>query len=179
MSELEPNDSRVVHGNAKPEKGDERFAQQPKQAEQDGAQRPKLDDEAIRNPEQSPSESPSTGPGTGEDGSQQEQSVDNDRQFEASDLNRGEAQYDAEPLVQQQHQANDWAKDSAKDSGKDSDRGESSSAEFETGQADYGGAQTRQELVDDAEDGDRSTDDIADAAPQQTTRDNDPQGVND
>lgn len=177
MSELEPNDSRVVHGNAKPEQGDERFAQKPEQAEQaDGSQRDKLDDDAVRNPEQAPSKREEGG----EDGRQHEQSIDNDGQFEASELDRSQAQYDTEPLIQQQQQSNDWS--------DHNDRGESQAQpaqgdpelqNFETGQADYGSAQRKAGDPSSTERGDKSTkgdlsdDDIGDAAPPQAKTERD------
>lgn len=182
MSEYEPDDSRVVHGNAAPKKGDKRFAQDHEQAEQASA--------------------------TSEDGLDQEHSRNNDPQFEASELDRGAAQYQREPLIQQQHQADDWS--------KHNDRGETQlqqpqqeakqspepspaqDAEFETGQADYGsaqakaedasddvssadddGAQARQELVDHAAEGDLTDDDIEDAAPEQAQLDREDRDIND
>lgn len=177
MSELEPNDSRVVHGNAKPTNGDERFAQKPEQAKEPGVAdraedrpgRAELDDDAVRNPGQSPSEQD----GTREDGRQHEQSRDNDAQFEASDLDRGQAQYASEPLIRQQHQSDDWS--------DHNDRGESQleqsqahtkqsgGKDFETGQADYGSAQRKAGQDDDKvkTKGDLSDDNIGDAAPEQ------------
>jgi hypothetical protein len=181
MSELEPNDSRVVHGNAKPKKGDERFAQEPEEAKQPGTKdRAELDDEKVRNPGQAPSKQD----GTREDGRQQEQSRDNERapeaQFEASQLDRGEAQYQSEPLIQQQHQSDDWS--------DHNDRGESQlqqpqsqskqaeGKDFETGQADYGSAQRKagQGSAGSGKQAGPSDDDIGDAAPPQAKSGKDP-----
>ncbi len=163
MSQLEPDDSRVVHGNAKPSEGDKRFAQEPqRKAEQDDAtdapqsesQDGAVDDAAVRNPGQTPS----TRPSSGEDDRQQEQSRDNEAQFEASDLDRGEAQYQAEPLIQQQHQSDDWSDHNDRGASQleqPQARGKLSQSQsqgkpaqkqdFETGQADYGSAQRKAE----------------------------------
>ena len=206
MSELEPTDSRVVHGNAEPKKGDERFADKPTRSEQFDRAHERLDDDAIRNPEQAPSKQDDH---VGEDGLQQEPSRDNDARFEASDLDRGAAQYQSEPLIQQQHQSDDWS--------EHNDRGETQlrqpqqqakqspadpsprkDGEFETGQADYGsaqakaedaaddvssedddGSQVRQQLVEDAAEGDLTDDDLDDAAPEQAQLDSESRDIND
>lgn len=157
MSELEPEDSRVVHGNAKPKEGDKRFAQEPQEKEAKGesngaTKKSAIDDEIVRNPAQSPS---TLDEEQGQSQSQSGQSQSQQSQFEASDLDRGEMQYQGEPLVQQQHQADDW---SANDGG-----GRAPDDEFETGQADYGSRPEYREEVED--------EDIETAAPKQAKRD--------
>lgn len=168
MSELEPKDSRVVHGNAKPEQGDERFAEKPTQANQFDRAQQSLDDR------------PDADAADGERGAQQERSVDND-QFEASDLDHGEAQYQADPLVRQQVQQNEWDDQTREDAADD----------FETGQADYGSAgakrqkqsqgqsqsQSQSQSGSDKPKGDLNDDNLEDVAPKQARTDRDNPGT--